>query len=361
MTPTSDHENIWSQISKRDTSFGQALAKKLLNQSMTFVVDVGARDAGLETQWWRLMGLAGYFGFEPDKVECIKLNSKILPTNTLSEKYFPVALAEKRGDAKIHITSDPACSSLYEPDDVVIKKYPDLAVAKKIGETVVETITLDEWWKENNHPDISFLKLDTQGSELDILLGGPNVLGTCVGAEIEVEFSAIYKNQPLFSEVDTFMRSHGFTLWRLYGLTHYPQKNIKGCSRVESIYYGSGSSSEYSAGSGRLFWANAVYFRDPCSTFYDKNPQKLAILLALMEALGDFDGVQCVLNRLISDHHLPEAPIDVISRLSELNGMNTQPTVVSELTQRLHSALVKANKWDNFRGTLLGRLLGRSF
>lgn len=361
MNQASDYSGIWSEVLRRDATLGQALAEELFKNSTTYVLDVGARDAGLETQWWRLKGFAGYFGFEPDKIECAKLNSKSTSLQAPSERYFPVALAESRGERKLYITSDPACSSLYEPDDDVIKKYPDLAAAKQVREISVPVVTLDEWWTENKSPNVSFLKIDTQGSEFDILRGGLNILDACVGAEIEVEFSPIYKNQPLFPEIDVFMRSRGFTLWRLYGLTHYPRNVTKGRSRLETIYYGSEASSEYSAGAGRLFWGNAVYFRDPDSAFYDKNCKQLAVVLALLEALGDFDGVQCALDRLVSEHHLPKAPANVDSRLSALKDMNTQSKEVDELTKRLQSALIKAERWDKFRGTFLGRLLGRGF
>jgi Methyltransferase FkbM domain len=68
---------------------------------------------------------------------------------------------------------------------------------------------------------IDFIKLDTQGSELEILQGGVRALAGVRCVEVEVEFNPIYRGQPLFYEVDAFMRGQGFVLWKLTNLVHY--------------------------------------------------------------------------------------------------------------------------------------------
>ena len=45
--------------------------------------------------------------------------------------------------------------------------------------------------------------------------GNKHVLNSLVGIEIEVGFLEIYKNQPIFSDVDLFLRDRGFDLYRL--------------------------------------------------------------------------------------------------------------------------------------------------
>lgn len=60
------------------------------------------------------------------------------------------------------------------------------------------------------HPDV--MKVDTQGTELDVLRGAGSLLDDTLAVEIEVEFIEEYVGQAVFSDVDTFMRGHGFTL-----------------------------------------------------------------------------------------------------------------------------------------------------
>ena len=74
--------------------------------------------------------------------------------------------------------------------------------------------SLDNILEENNIENPDFIKLDTQGSELDILKGGINTLQSDIlGLEIEVEFAKMYKDQHLFSDTDIFAKEIGFFLF----------------------------------------------------------------------------------------------------------------------------------------------------
>ena len=53
---------------------------------------------------------------------------------------------------------------------------------------------------------VDFIKLDTQGSELDILHGAGSLLDNCSGLQLEVMFSPLYEGQPLFADVDAYLR-----------------------------------------------------------------------------------------------------------------------------------------------------------
>lgn len=59
-------------------------------------------------------------------------------------------------------------------------------------------------------PDV--MKIDTQGTELYVLQGAGRLLDSAIAVELEVEFVPQYHGQPLFSDVDFFMRQQGFTL-----------------------------------------------------------------------------------------------------------------------------------------------------
>jgi hypothetical protein len=72
----------------------------------------------------------------------------------------------------------------------------------------MNAITLDSAIESAVKPD--FLKLDTQGSELDILQGAHRTLQHCLGVEAEVEFREIYESQPLFGDLAKYLQSNGF-------------------------------------------------------------------------------------------------------------------------------------------------------
>jgi FkbM family methyltransferase len=220
------------------------------------VYDVGAR-WGVLSAWEALGDKVRVVGFDPDAAECDRLN-QLAPANTM---YAPTALGHRRETAVLHITQDPACSSLYPPRSSLIERSAELDVIREVSAHEIDVLPLDEWIFENGEETPDVLKLDTQGSELDILRGAVNALRTVEIVEIEVEFNAIYEGQPLFWQVDAYLRNAGFELWRLGPLVHYSahRTGSRGMTALE-VYFDSVSSATVN-GSGQLFWAQAYYVR----------------------------------------------------------------------------------------------------
>ena len=72
------------------------------------------------------------------------------------------------------------------------------------------------------------MKLDTQGTELEILHGAESYLSSSIlGLKVEVEFGPMYRESPPFSEVDSYIRQFGFMLFDLlrhrYRRQSYPR------------------------------------------------------------------------------------------------------------------------------------------
>jgi FkbM family methyltransferase len=75
-------------------------------------------------------------------------------------------------------------------------------------------ITLNTLLKDLNfHPQ--FAKLDTQGSELDILKGGDNILKDCKYILLEVSLKYYNEGIPLKDEVLNFMKEYGYNNYKV--------------------------------------------------------------------------------------------------------------------------------------------------
>jgi FkbM family methyltransferase len=61
-----------------------------------------------------------------------------------------------------------------------------------------------------SHTHFDLIKLDTQGSELDILSGGENLMKKARGIILEIALKPYNQDAPLVDEVLAFMKSHGF-------------------------------------------------------------------------------------------------------------------------------------------------------
>ncbi len=274
-----------SPPARPSSAFALALAR--LGRRAVTVVDVGAR-WGAEQAWFRLDPLARLIGFEPDATECARLNAAFDPTAC---RFVPSALGRRTGPATLHLTREPACASLFPPNEWMRERFPLLRpFIEPVGTATVPLTTLDHWAESEGVQRVDFIKLDTQGAELDILTGSERLLAGCLGIEAEVMFSPMYDGQPLFAEVDAFLRGRGFRLWRLDSLAHYserPSGRLAGDQRFGMAAYDS-HPVWHPVGDGRLSWANAIYFRDRDDVGGDV--RSLLVLAALLEAAGDLPG-----------------------------------------------------------------------
>jgi hypothetical protein len=110
-------------------------------------------------------------------------------------------------------------SSMLNPDlknyDKHFGTYKDFDLWQKgIGlkrKIEIQLETLDNYFKEVT---VDYLKIDTQGTELNILKGAHYLLQNKKVSVIKVEVSAIpvYKNQALFSDIDLHLRNLNYTL-----------------------------------------------------------------------------------------------------------------------------------------------------
>lgn len=211
------------------------------------MIDVGAW-GGASQEWAQIGSYVEIIGFEPDEKECQRLNS-IAVGDVMQQRFFPYAISGRTGEREFYVTRRPTCSSLLKPIENEWKRYAvpgsDRHRRAEVMKTVtVNTITLDEFCeKENVIP--TFVKLDTQGSELEILEHGFHKhLSRVLGLEIEVEFVPLYEGQALFGEIEMFLRENGFDI---YGLKRHRWKVNDGtrCTREMG---------------GRLVFGDALFF-----------------------------------------------------------------------------------------------------
>lgn len=219
------------------------------------VVDVGAR-WGVAPVWRRLGDRCRAIGFEPDTAECDRLNARASGT-----QFVPVALGARTGLGTLYLTVDRKGCSLYPPSPELIARHPGLADCALESTEMIEVSSLDDWRAGAGIARVDAMKIDAQGGELDVLRGGASTLEGVRVLEVEVEFNELYEGVPVFSEVDLFLRRHGFVLWKLKDLAHYAQAGAPRDIRTRDFCHYDEYSAEYWAGAGQLFWANAYFVK----------------------------------------------------------------------------------------------------
>ncbi len=124
------------------------------------------------------------------------------------------AVFDRNGTATIHLTAGAEAHSLlgFEAGN------PCARWTKEVGEEAVEVCTLDHWCHEEDIDgrQVDILKLDVQGAELQALYGAKKLLQDVRVVYLEVSFVPIYKDCPLFGEVDAFLSARGFRRCAVY-------------------------------------------------------------------------------------------------------------------------------------------------
>jgi FkbM family methyltransferase len=230
------------------------------------LVDAGCR-WGASEGWEALLGRIEVIGFDPDEEECARLNAAGVP----GRRYVPFALGARTGTARLHLTAEPACSSLYPPDRSVVEERPLLALARPAGTGAIAVTRLDEWLRREGIGRVDALKLDVQGSELAALEGTGFALEGVRAVETEVTFNRIYDGQPLFADIDRFLRARGFLLWRLRDLVHYGLADASSAYSSPERNFFDSRPAAIAAEGGQLFWANAFYV--PRGTAFGDEPR----------------------------------------------------------------------------------------
>lgn len=194
--PSSEHENLFKNLQECDS-----------------IIDVGLNKGQFSLIACNKLPNIPLFGFEPiDKIyfPFQKYFKKRFPKRTLL--IFPYALSDKEKISSFYITEKNDCSSLLEPSNLGLQITPNFLKIKK--ELKIETKRLDNIlinnFKSKNYKK-SLLKIDTQGSELSVLMGAKNILKSHIKyVYIEVSDLEHYKNQNKSKDIIAFLGKLGF-------------------------------------------------------------------------------------------------------------------------------------------------------
>lgn len=187
------------------------VASRAFAEQPLVVADIGAR-RGFEPHWTVYGDQARLIGFEADAEECERLNQQV---GGSGNHFFPTALHQSQGKRPFYITARPSSSGFYPANMRFVQRLSDEANLSVIKTIEMDTIDFDSFASKNSIGTIDFIKLDTEGCELDILRGATKVLKNVIGLSIEVEFMQLHEGQPVFSDVESFLRPQGFMLYDL--------------------------------------------------------------------------------------------------------------------------------------------------
>lgn len=265
-----------------DPDFAASAPGRALAATPLGFVDVGAR-GGVHPLVEPLARHTAVLGFEPAADECARLRTELAHGSPWACcEIEPQALGERRGTADLHVLTAPTNSSLRHPNDDFTRRY-GMAKWRVLDREPLETTTLDHVLFEERGEETfwgELLKLDTQGTEYEILDGARRTLAERTVAIVsEVSFCELYRGQRMFSEVEVLLRGLGFSFYGFTSLHHRSQRMLD---------------KRTAAGRERLMYADAVFLRDPLpggpASPLPTDARRLHVLFtsALLLGYGDF-------------------------------------------------------------------------
>lgn len=194
---------------------------------ITVIADIGAR-YGIHPSWNGFEAPLHYIAFEPDPSEAERLREAYKETSCFRYEVQEKALDNRDAIRDFYLLRHRGLSSFLKPDlnsECFKHLKPGQADIEKV--IPIKTERLDSVFNTSNlKPD--FLKVDTEGTEQDVIEGAETLLKENVlGIRSSCNFQPCFINQKLFSQTHDYLLNLGFFLLNLdYKGFGYPRLGL---------------------------------------------------------------------------------------------------------------------------------------
>jgi FkbM family methyltransferase len=276
------------------TPVSDPVADMLRPQRLTAVVDIGANpitaDGAPPYKAMLTKRLCTLVGFEPQPEGLAALNAQ----KSDLETYLPYAV----GDGKpgiLKVCAARGMSSLLDPDPRMLNVFPGFATYGQVIEQIpVETRTLDGI---TEIAALDFLKIDVQGYELAVFRNGSARLIEAVAVQAEVSFMPLYKNQPLYGDIDRNLRALGFIPHMFANINKRMILPFQDASRPY-------------ASLNQLLEADVVYVRDFTQPEKMSTEQLKHLCMVAHHCYASYDLAANCINNLMARNALPAGSVE---------------------------------------------------
>lgn len=196
---------------------------RVMTASPLIVCDIGA-NGGLEERWKRLKQYCFFILFEPRDDGVPKPGQAV----------FKTALWSSKRVLPFYTTAFPQASSLFLPNAPIVSRHNNAENMEIVSTDEIAVDAMDNVIGNAYRPD--FIKIDTEGADLEILKGAERIIGDrCLGLQVEVQFEKMRIDSPVFGECDLFIQKHGYVLWNLYLMRFVAASNRIGATTNHQV------------------------------------------------------------------------------------------------------------------------------
>ncbi len=225
-------------------------------------VDVGGAN-NLQPHWHKLHQAADYIVYEPHSKSYDELVAAQQGNNYFKNfRYLKEALAGTAGTRTLYKANVPTCSSLLKPRSDSLLALSAKSSFFPVTEEPLQTTTLAASLGSIGVETAHCIKLDTQGTELEILQGlGKERLDKLLLVEMEIAVQDYYEGgSTRLEEVIPFLRDHGLVLFDARTNRSAGNASLLAAGTVEALL---GTPPRAASVALRLNEFDGIFIRDP--------------------------------------------------------------------------------------------------
>ena len=281
------------------------------------ILDIGARtekthsNPGIAGDFKFISKGCDYYGYEPDKEEIKKLNSTV-NSHWKSQNFISEALGEVKGKFDLNLHRQPGFSSKLKAKEDQFKLFSrSMYLQEKEKQISVKVNSLDSSLTHTEILNPCFMKIDIQGMELDVFKGASNFLKQqCLGIRIEVYFHQIYEKQPLFSDIDIYLRSFGFQPFQFVELHSWRRNSTHKFPFIDN-------KAKIGFSKGQLMHGDIIYLKDSsCIGKDDLIHQKIRLGLISL-SYQHYDLAHQIFSSLVSKNSKYKTSLAFVEKLAK--------------------------------------------
>lgn len=221
--PTVDFQKIIRREERRLVAHTDQTSRltKILDGTIKYL-DIGARN-GVSLDLSAYKKFFSFYLCEPERKEAERLRLE-------GYEVIEEAIYSRKGKAKLYITAKPGSSSLLKSSRL-IKYFITPWKTTVVDEQEVQTTTLEAIGVKLNI-NFDFVKLDTQGTEMDILLGLGDQQPLFISTEVSL--LSLYEQQKTFYDLVSYLHNLGYMIGDL-SISNYKaiySRNVPVIARV---------------------------------------------------------------------------------------------------------------------------------
>ncbi len=209
------------------------MQQSLLSSSdVTDVIDGGAYHGEWTAIYRRMLPTARVHAFEPFPESFAVLQRSF--GDDAQVVLNQSALGSSQGDRTLNVQNLAATNSFLPIDPRLAPDLPEPSWVRPNGSVTVRVTTIDHYLESTGIERIGVVKLDVQGTELDVLLGTQKALedGRIGILYLELLLSPAYVGQAEHFEISAFLADFGYRIFGLYNFAMARTGRLMQCDAV---------------------------------------------------------------------------------------------------------------------------------